>query len=743
MIEERVMIIASRAKLSVEGSRIRSAFVSAAILLLGACAANAAPKVIEERETEILPPLPGSAIAVDGSRLIVGSFRVNVPGPLTRQVYLYERNASGQWVFVVQLLDVAGAEQAPPIQVALKGNIAAATFLNALHVFELTSSGWVHTALSTPSPIAVMGSDVAIDGSTIVVGGATGRFQGVIFRKNSAGQWGYAAHVSGGLAPSHAVGGDVDISGSTIALGSSGSAFLFTEVNGAWSQSAELRYPLEGDVSPHFGHIVELDGDTLILRDIGFEVDSQDMHMFLRSAGVWSYASSVRNPIVFTTPENATISGNLIAQPIENSIRRSILVYERDGTELRPVAELRLSDDPPFVPLSLVAFNGRTVSAVTANFERQMIVRFDLPADLSQPAIVQDNFQDGNANGWTPSNISNWSVVTSGGSRVYRQTSFVSESRSVLTNAAWTNQSAQAEVTPTAVQGTDRFVGVMVRVSDASNYYYVSLRSSNTVQLRKKVNGAFITLASAPLTFQLNRRYRLRVEAIGARIRAYVDGALVLEAIDTSHAEGSPGLLTWGARADFDNVVVTPNPLRTLYVDSFSNESTFPWVREFGTWADLPPSVDPEEPDPYAHLRNFAQTSTTGKGRAYVGTSTDDMVVQARARATSALVTGGWFGVMARHIDDRNFYYLRLGDGRVSIRKFVNGSFFELAGAPFAVSANVTYTLRLEVIGTSLRGYVNKRFLVEANDSSHAAGRYGLATNRTAVRFDDVLVQQP
>ncbi|MGH8175783.1 MAG: hypothetical protein ACREV5_05935, partial [Steroidobacter sp.] len=363
--------------------------------------------------------------------------------------------------------------------------------------------------------------------------------------------------------------------------------------------------------------------------------------------------------------------------------------------------------------------------------------------DTTQPELVQDRFQDGDANGWSPSNVSAWGVATSGPSRVYRQKTFANEARTVLNNAMWTNQSAQADVTPTAVQGADRFAGVVVRFVDPSNYYYVSLRSSNTVQLRKKVNGTFVTLASAPFTFQLNRRYRLHVEAIGSRIRASVNGASIIEAVDRSHAEGRAGLLTWGARADFDNVVVTPNPQRTLFGDTFSNSDTSRWTKEFGDWLDPPEPVDEGQPDPSAHLRNFEQRSTTDKGRAVAGIGTDDMFVQARARATSALVAGGWFGVMARHVDDRNFYYLRLGDGRASIRKFVNGSFFELAGKPLAVNTNVVYTLRLEAVGRSLRGYVNGQFLLEASDATHAAGRYGLATNRTAVRFDNVRVQQP
>jgi hypothetical protein len=38
---------------------------------------------------------------------------------------------------------------------------------------------------------------------------------------------------------------------------------------------------------------------------------------------------------------------------------------------------------------------------------------------------------------------------------------------------------------------------------------------------------------------------------------------------------------------------------------------------------------------------------------------------------------------------------------------------------------------------------VNNQFYAEATDATHTQGRYGLATNNTAVRFDDVRVQQP
>ena len=99
---------------------------------------------------------------------------------------------------------------------------------------------------------------------------------------------------------------------------------------------------------------------------------------------------------------------------------------------------------------------------------------------------------------------------------------------------------------------------------------------------------------------------------------------------------------------------------------------------------------------------------------------------------------------MARYTDDGNYYYLKVGAaGEASIRKLVNGTIFELARAPFAVSANSWYTLRLEVVDNQLRAYINDRFLMEATDTSHATGKYGLVTYRAAATFDDVDVREP
>jgi hypothetical protein len=720
-------------------ARLGLAALMPALALLASAAALSAPRVLEEVARVALPDpayTPGR-VAVQGNDLVItGSREERDPETgviLVQTAFLFERQANGSWAFVMQL----GPERRDPLEVTDWSEVAAAIDGDVLAIqprelliFERTPAGWVnveHDARGYDS------SDIEVSNGTIVVGDSGCTWDGDIIRKNSAGRWTQVATASGGAqtvaCDDEQRGGDVDVSGDALIVANevldrfqfaSPEARIYERAGDAWPETARLGN--FGDAARDVVRPVAIDGSSAYVGSsavIGLRVYDRN------AAGEWLHTTNLAPVDAFTAGEEVRVEAEGYVV-VANGGWTNVFQRQSSG-RFEEIARLVKSDralgNPAFnTDVDIDVGPERTTVAV-GTWRGAYIYELD---DTTQPGVVQDNFQDGNANGWTPSNINAWTVVTSGRSRVYRQTSFNNESISALTGAVWTNQAIEADVIPTAIQGTDRFVGVAVRRSNAANYYYVSLRSSNALQLRKKVNGTFVTLASAPFQFQLGRRYRLRVEAIGRSIRAFVNGALVLEALDESHTQGRAALLTWGARADFDNVAVTPNPLTTLF-DVIVNENH--WTREFGVWNAIDDA--------------FVQTSTSGKGRAITGISTDDMIVQARARATSALVSGGWFGVMARHVDDRNFYYLRLGDGRVSIRRFLNGSFVELAGVPFTVSSNVTYTLRLEAVGTTLRGYVNNQFYVEANDASHRVGRYGLATNLTAVRFSDMRVQQP
>ena len=118
-----------------------------------------------------------------------------------------------------------------------------------------------------------------------------------------------------------------------------------------------------------------------------------------------------------------------------------------------------------------------------------------------------------------------------------------------------TDQIVQARVRPRAFNAAgDPWVGVMARYDDPTNYVYVSLRRSNTVTLRKLQNGSIIQLGSAVLTVTPNTWYTVRLEAVGSRLRAYVNGRLVLEATDPQPTIGRVGLVGYRAAADYDDI---------------------------------------------------------------------------------------------------------------------------------------------------------------------------------------------
>ena len=154
-------------------------------------------------------------------------------------------------------------------------------------------------------------------------------------------------------------------------------------------------------------------------------------------------------------------------------------------------------------------------------------------------------------------------------------------------------------------------------------------------------------------TWPSSRPYRLRIEAIGSRIRGYVDGELRVEAVDRTMRTGRPGLITSGAQANFDgNVVATPSPLTTLFADTFNGQFVNDhWQVVSGLWNHA-----------IAGSQGlYAQTSTQVQGRVLTGVDTHDQVMEAEA-SSGALTAGASYGLMARYSGDGNFYYLRVGE---------------------------------------------------------------------------------
>jgi hypothetical protein len=91
----------------------------------------------------------------------------------------------------------------------------------------------------------------------------------------------------------------------------------------------------------------------------------------------------------------------------------------------------------------------------------------------------------------------------------------------------------------------------MTRYTDPSNYYYVSLRTSNEISLRKIVNGVITELARLPFNVAPGVTHRLRLEAIGTKLVVYVNDRVLLQATDSSLTQGRSGVVTYRAAATF------------------------------------------------------------------------------------------------------------------------------------------------------------------------------------------------
>lgn len=155
------------------------------------------------------------------------------------------------------------------------------------------------------------------------------------------------------------------------------------------------------------------------------------------------------------------------------------------------------------------------------------------------------------------SDISYFDVVdgswTTGGIFDVNQASADGDAR-ILHGGATDDQvvSVTARINGIGTQTTgSHWVGAMVRYTDPSNYYYVTLRTSNELSLKKMVNGVITELARTTLTVQQGQPYRLRIEAIGTKLLVYLNDEVRLQAVDSSHTQGRSGLVTYRAAAAF------------------------------------------------------------------------------------------------------------------------------------------------------------------------------------------------
>ncbi|MBK5290564.1 MAG: hypothetical protein JJE04_02585 [Acidobacteriia bacterium] len=135
----------------------------------------------------------------------------------------------------------------------------------------------------------------------------------------------------------------------------------------------------------------------------------------------------------------------------------------------------------------------------------------------------------------------------------------------------WGNYAAEVSVKPLSLAEK---TGVVFRYHTSRHYYVFALEGGNRAVLavrqsiEKELRQAeWRVLASASFVYDTRRYYRLKVENAGEKIRAHIDGKLVLEASDDEILKGQAGVMA-NVPARFQDFAVTAGESEKKAIDS-------------------------------------------------------------------------------------------------------------------------------------------------------------------------------
>jgi len=282
----------------------------------------------------------GSAVAIDGSRIVVGAYAAD-PGGQTDQgaAWLFAR-AAGTWVRQGRLTAPDGA---------------AGDFF---------------------------GSGVAVSGTTVLVG-ASGDDVGGNANQGSASVFAVADSPAGdAFAISVALDGDTALVGAwrddSAGNTDQGAAYVFVRGGATWRLQDRL-VASDGAAGDHFGWSVALAGDTALVGalddDVDGRVDQGSAHVFVRSGGLWHRQAS------FAAADGAAgdAFGSAAALAGDTALvgawlddigavadQGSAWVFTRSGTSWTPQAKLSVADGATFDSFGIAVALGADRAVVGA-----------------------------------------------------------------------------------------------------------------------------------------------------------------------------------------------------------------------------------------------------------------------------------------------------------------------------------------------------------------------------------------
>jgi len=314
-------------------------------------------------------------------------------------------------------------------------------------------------------------------------------------------------------------------------------------------------------------------------------------------------------------------------------------------------------------------------------------------------------------------------------------------------NSSWTDYSVEA-VAATSPTSGQYFAQIGARLNPATGtryslWLYPATGGPNVAKLLRFSSWSVWTLIQQVSVTTNTGWHNLKMTLNGSAIACYYDGTSIINATDSTYTSGLIDCESYATIAQYDRVTVTNLAGDTgLFNDSFNNATwtSSQWTINGGTW-----NVEVEK---------YIQSDLTGTGAAgyknsYAGdTAWTNYIVEARAR----YVNQNYGPQIAARLDPATgaryalWIYPTSGQGPNTARllKFTDWSTWTQLAMTTSITTNTNWhTLRMELIGSSIRCYYDEALVMQVTDSSYTSGAIDVETHASGVEYDWITVKEP
>jgi len=182
----------------------------------------------------------------------------------------------------------------------------------------------------------------------------------------------------------------------------------------------------------------------------------------------------------------------------------------------------------------------------------------------------------------------------------------------------------------------------------------------------------------------------------------------------------------------------------TVFFDDFEDGDADGWLPTSGSWLIASDDSDVYEQTDAGSTSQFLS--------AVSGTCWTDQVVEAKVKIVTfnGNSTSNAAGLYARYVSAQTHYLIGMDSGNNG-ELFIGRRVQSTSNAPERIETKTNmgwetdrwYTLRLEVVGSSLKGYLDDVLQLETTDPSITSGGVAVGARHVNVRFDDVKVTTP